>query len=130
MKEFLKTIWAALFYYAVGGIAYLLLMMLFVWMAHWWWVFIILVGIGGISAFAGLAQMAGIAAIPLSKNWLGKILAILISAYLLCFSVHAVWTTDFSAEHAKEITVKIIATIVFILAYLPGAVVVFAPKEK
>ena len=128
--KILKTIGIAILYGIAGCIIYFLLMLLFAWMAGWSWLFIILVGIGGISSIAGIAQLVAIAAYPLSKNWLGRILAILISVYLLWLSIDAVWTTDFLAETAKEITVKIIATTVFAIAYLPCIFMVFAGKVE
>jgi hypothetical protein len=120
MKGFLKTIGFTGLYLLAGGIIYVLCMLLFAWMANWWWFFIIAVGIGGVSALIGLGQIAGVFIAPILNNWLGKILLIAASIYLLYFSIHAVWTTDFLSSDAKEITVRIIGTIVFASTYLPG----------
>lgn len=125
LNETLKSIAFAALYLIAGNVLYLLLMILFAWMASWWWVFIVLFGIGGIASIAGISQMIGVFSIPLSKNLLGRLLAILITIHLLYFSIHATWTTDFLAENAKELTVRIIATIVFILTYTPLPLAVF-----
>lgn len=125
LKDNLKSIGFAVLYLFAGNIVYLLLMLLFAWMASWWWLFIIIFGIGGIASILGFSQIVGIFSIPLSANWLGRILAILITVYLLYFSINAVWTTDFLAENAKEIVVKIIATIVFASTYIPMPIAVF-----
>jgi hypothetical protein len=130
MKTFLKTVGFAILYDLAGNIIYLLLMLVFAWMAHWWWIFIILIGIGSISWLIGFNEMLVGMAFILTRNWIGKILAVLISVHLLSFSLHAVWTTDFLAENAKEITVKIMASIVFIEVYLPCFFCVFLNSKK
>lgn len=130
LNDYLKSIGFAVLYLFAGYIIYLLLMLVFAWMASWWWVFIILFGIGGIATILGFSQLVGIFSIPLSKNWLGKVLAILITIRLLYFTIYAVWTTDFLAVQSKEITVRVIATIVFIFTYLPLAFAVFDNEKQ
>jgi hypothetical protein len=131
MKKIFKTLLIAATYLAIGSIAYILLMMLFAWMASWWWFFIVVVGIGGISSIIGLGQLMGVVGIFFADNWLGKGLAALITIYLLYFSINAVWTTDFFAENAKEMTVKIIATITFLGIYLTwGIMAIIQPNTK
>ena len=129
MKDIFKTIGLAILYDLSGCVLYLLLIILFGWMAHWWWIFIILIGIGGIGTIIGLGQVISAFPALFTKNILGKILAVLITIHLLYFAIHAVWTTDFLAEHSKEITVKIIATTAFLAIYLPALLVTFSKKE-
>lgn len=130
MKDFFKTIGLAIGYDLLGNVLYLLLMILFGWMAHWWWIFIIVFGVGSISVLIGFGSFIAIPIAFFTNKWYGKLLAVLISIHLLYFSIHAVWTTDFIAEYSKEITVKILATIVFLAIFLPAAFVSFAPKNE
>jgi len=127
-KEIFYTIAFAALSLMVGFGVYLLLMLFFAWMASWWWVFIVLFGLVGIASIIGVGQIIGYIMIPLSKNWLGRVLAIMVTIRLLTFSIHAVWTTDFISDNAKEITIKVIATIVFIGTYLPLSFAVFDSK--
>jgi len=129
MKNTLKTLGLALLYDFAGCILYILLMLFFGWMSHWWWIFIILIGIGSISSITGYARIISTFPIVFTKNLLGKILAILITIHLLYISIQGVWFADFAAEHAKEITVKIIATIAFLAIYLPALFVAFIPQK-
>lgn len=130
MKDFFKTIGLAIGYDLLGNVLYLLLMILFGWMAHWWWVFIIIFGVGSISVLIGFGSLIAIPVAFFTNKWYGKLLAVLISIHLLSFSIYAVWTTDFIAEYSKEITVKIMATIVFSYIFLPAIFLSFAKKDE
>lgn len=130
MKSIIKTIGYAILYDLAGCCVYVPLMLLFACMAHWWYIFIILIGLGCMGLFIQLVLFSAAFTAVLKETLFGKILCTLITIHLLYFAIHSVWITDFKAEHEKEITVKIIATIIFSTAYLTVLfVTIFSTKE-
>ena len=129
MKEILKTIGYAALYYLVGFVVFMLLMYFFAWMAKWWWFFIIVIGIFCMSSIIGIFQFVGVLPALLSRNIVGKIFTILITARLSYLSIYTAWMSNFWTTDAKQITVKVIATIVFASLYLPMLFLVFRGND-
>jgi hypothetical protein len=115
MKTFLKLFVLSFAMFLI----YLLLMLLFAWMVSWWWVFIIIVGVGGISSMIGFGQLAAPVAMSVTTNLFGRILLGIFASYYLWFSIDAVWGLELEGQDSKIMAVKIIATLVFAQVYLP-----------
>ncbi len=113
LKDFLKSI----VNYAIFGVVYIALMALFAWMQSWNWFFIVVVGMGALYITIGFGGTASAIVVAWLKTTFGAIMTLLAALYMTYFSIHAVWTA-LPMSTGKEITVNIIATIVFVITYL------------